>query len=232
MAERSVLLALHSVGLCVGGQSLLTDVGLQVARGERVVILGANGAGKSTLLKVANGVLAPTTGRVHAPPRNRQAHVFQRPALLRRSVFDNVCFPLAVQGIAAEQRQARAASAIAACGLDTFAARQAYTLSGGEQQRLAIARAWACQPDLLFADEPTANLAPGAVRDIEALLLRLHECGATLVMTTHQVAQARRMASRIVFVDAGRIVEDRPAREFFVEPESAAARSYLQGESL
>ena len=101
-----------------------------------------------------------------------------------------------------------------------------------EQQRLALARAWACKPKLLLADEPTANLAPAATREVERLIQSVQTQGTTLLLTTHNVAQAKRLAQRILFLDGGRIVEDRPAADFFVSPHSAAARSYLEGESL
>lgn len=232
MAERDVLLGLTGIAVSRDGNQLLADVKLAVAPGERVVVLGANGAGKSTLLKVANGVIAPDSGRVDAPPRTAQAHVFQRPAVLARSVFENVNFVLAVHGVAEPERSVRADRALLACDLASLRDRPARTLSGGEQQRLALACAWAGEPALLFADEPTANLAPASARAIEQLLLRLHGNGTTLVMTTHNVAQARRMATRIVFIDGGRVVEDRPTDEFFNGPESAAARAYLEGETL
>lgn len=232
MAETSVLLGLAGVTVSRDGAQLLADVQLTVTSGERVVVLGANGAGKSTLLKVANGVVMPDHGRVDSPPRTAQAHVFQRPAVLARSVFANVQFVLAAHGVDEPERSARVKRALLACDLASLRDRPARTLSGGEQQRLALAGAWACEPALLFADEPTANLAPVSARAIEQLLLRLHGNGTTLVMTTHNVAQARRMATRIVFVDGGRVVEDRSADEFFDRPESAAARAYLEGETL
>lgn len=232
MAERNVLLRLAGVGLRRGSACLLANVDLEMAAGERVVVLGANGAGKSTLLKVANGVIAPDRGQVAAPPRRAQALVFQRPAVLARSVLANVAFVLSVHGVPEPESSERARRALRACDLEPLLHRPARTLSGGEQQRLALACAWACEPALLFADEPTANLAPASVRAIEQLLLRLHSNGTALMMTTHNVAQARRMATRIVFIEAGCVVEDRPADAFFRGPESAAARSYLKGESL
>lgn len=232
MVKRNILLGLTGVAVTRDRALLLADVQLEVSAGERVVVLGANGAGKTTLLRVANGVIAPDSGRVDAPPRAAQAHVFQRPAVLTRSAAANVKFVLAVHGVAEPERSIRTDRALLACDLSGFRDRPARTLSGGEQQRLALACAWACEPALLFADEPTANLAPASARAIEQLLLRLHGNGTTLMMTTHNVAQARRMATRIVFIDGGRVVEDRPADAFFNGPESAAARAYLEGETL
>ena len=227
-----MLLSLKQVSVVVDGKALLSDISLEVHAGESIVVLGANGAGKTTLLKVCNGILAPAQGMLRTPTTLDQALIFQRPPLLARSVLDNVRFVLAVRGIAEPTRTARAREALAACALDRIESRQARLLSGGEQQRLALARAWVCKPKLLLADEPTANLAPGATREVEALMRAVQATGSTLVLSTHNVAQAKRLAHRIVFLDSGRIVEDRRAAEFFVSPHSAAAQSYLEGESL
>lgn len=232
MPDAPPLLQLIAVTVRRDGTSLLAEVPLTVSSGERVVILGANGAGKSTLLKVANGVIRPDSGRVIAPPRRAQAHIFQRPALLARSAIENVEFVLAAHGVAASDRTARAERTLHACDLASQRDRMARTLSGGEQQRLALACAWVLEPELLFADEPTANLAPVSARAVEHLLLQMHGNGATLVMTTHNVAQARRMATRVVYLDAGRLVEDSPAEKFFHGPVAPAARAYFEGETL
>ena len=230
--SRDVLLKLRGVSVTAGDKALLSGIDLEVRAGESIVVLGANGAGKTTLLKLCNGIFAPSLGAVDAPPAVEQALIFQRPALLARSVLDNVRFVLAVRGVTEPTRTHEAHAALVACNLDGIAARQARLLSGGEQQRLALARAWACKPKLLLADEPTANLAPAAARDLEQLVQALQAEATTLVLATHNVAQAKRLADRIVFLDEGRIVEDRPASEFFVSPQSAAARRYLEGESL
>lgn len=232
MREQSTILSLSAVSVSVVNTPLLVDIRLVVQAGERVVILGANGAGKSTLLKTCNNLIAPSLGELFAPPIRQQALIFQRPALLRRSVIDNVKFVLAARGVPEPLRSTEAELAIDACGLGAMTSRPAFALSGGEQQRLALARVWACRPGLLLADEPTANLAPAAMRDVENLLLAVEALGTTLVLTTHNIAQAKRLARRIVFLDSGRIVEDRPAPEFFASPNSVAARTYLAGESL
>ena len=232
MGDRSTLLSLTAVSVSVANAHLLSDINLLVQTGERVVILGANGAGKSTLLKACNGLIAPSRGELIAPPITQQALIFQRPALLRRTVIDNVKFVLAARGVSEPLRSSHAQRAIDACGLGAMAARPAFALSGGEQQRLALARVWACRPRLLLADEPTANLAPAAMRDVEHLLLAVEALGTTLVLTTHNIAQAKRLARRIVFLDGGKVVEDRPAVDFFASPRAASARTYLEGESL
>ena len=177
-------------------------------------------------------MIAPSKGELFAPPAKQQALIFQRPVLLRRTVIDNVKFVLAARGVPEPLCSSQAQQAIDACGLGAMTSRPAFALSGGEQQRLALARVWACRPRLLLADEPTANLAPVAMRDVENLLLAVEALGTTLVLTTHNIAQAKRLARRIVFLESGKIVEDRPAVEFFAAPDSAAARAYLAGESL
>lgn len=232
MREQSTLLSLSSVSVSVANTRLLADIDLVVTSGERVVILGANGAGKSTLLKACNGLIAPSKGELIAPPATQQALIFQRPAMLRRTVIDNVKFVLATRGVPEPLCSSQAQQAIDVCGLGAMASRPAFALSGGEQQRLALARVWACRPRLLLADEPTANLAPAAMRDVEHLLRAVEALGTTLVLTTHNIAQAKRFAHRIVFLEGGEIVEDRQAMGFFASPDSAAARTYLAGESL
>ena len=231
-AANDVLLRLNQVSVIVDAKPLLSEINLQIRAGESVVVLGANGSGKTTLLKLCNGILSATRGAAMIPTVADQALIFQRPPLLARSVFDNVRFVLAVRGVAEPGRTEQAHAALQACNLGAIAKRQARLLSGGEQQRLALARAWACKPKLLLADEPTANLSPAATREVERLIQAVQAAGTTLVLTTHNVGQAKRIATRVIFLDGGRIVEDCSATDFFMSPQSAAARSYLEGESL
>jgi tungstate transport system ATP-binding protein len=226
------IVSLQRVSFRVNGKTLLEDVSLDVQVGERVVILGANGAGKSTLLKLCASILEPSAGEISSAPLREQAFIFQRPAILRRSVLDNVRYVLRNRSMNEPECSARARLALEVTELTSFALQPAKTLSGGEQQRLALARAWACQPRLLLADEPTASLSPAAAREVERIIEAVHATGATLIFTTHNLAQAKRLAQRIVFLDGGRIVEDRPASEFFSAPQSGAARHYLEGETL
>lgn len=231
-APLAPLVALTKASVIVEGQSLLSEIDLTIREGESVVVLGPNGAGKSTLLKLCNAIISPSLGSVRTLPVHEQSLIFQRPALLQRTVLENVRFVLSIRGFAEPACSEQAQRALAACNLSATANQQARSLSGGEQQRLALARAWACKPRLLLADEPTANLAPAAMRDVETLLRAVQSESTTLVLTTHNIAQAKRLARRIVFLDGGRIVEDRPAVDFFASPRSAAARTYLEGESL
>jgi len=226
------LISLRQATVVSGDKALLSDITLDIRAGESVVVLGANGAGKSTLLKLCNEILLPTQGFVKTAPTADQALIFQRPPLLQRSVLDNVRFVLAAFGVAEPVCTERGLAALEACELGAIATRHARLLSGGEQQRLALARAWACKPKLLLADEPTANLAPAATREVERLIQAVQMTGTTLMLTTHNVAQAKRLAKRIIFLEGGRVAEDRPAANFFASPQSAAARSYLEGESL
>jgi tungstate transport system ATP-binding protein len=227
---------LGGVVVAHGSTPVLDHVDFRLDAGPRTVILGANGAGKSTLLRVLHGLVVPTAGTVRwagAGQRPRaQAMVFQRPVLLRRDAAANIRHALRLAGIRGEAADARVAAALQAAGLAHLARRNARSLSGGEQQRLALARAWALQPAVLFLDEPTANLDPAAARDVERIVLGIHALGATLAMTTHNLAQARRLAQRIVFLHAGRITEVTEAEAFFRAPSSPEGRQFLEGERL
>lgn len=230
-------LRLVRVDLAIDGREILSGIDLEIAPRATTMVLGPNGAGKSMLLRVAHGLVAPTAGTVaFAVPegriggRKRHAMVFQKPVMLRRSAVGNLTHALAAQGLGFTARRERAEAALTRFDLAALADRPARRLSGGEQQRLAIARAWALDPDLLFLDEPTSQLDPGNTRMIEAMLEGLKLEGRTLVTTTHDAGQARRLADRIVFIARGRIVEDRPAADFFRDPQSREARAWLAGD--
>jgi tungstate transport system ATP-binding protein len=227
-----MLIGLNDVSVALNDKTVLARVRLRVNAGERVIILGANGAGKSTLLRVAHGLIPCTEGTRTAIPAAQQAMLFQRPALLRRSAIENVKFALTARQIPAAQLDERANSALDACALSNLRDQFARSLSGGEQQRLALACAWGLHPRLLFADEPTASLDPNAVRAVESLLLALHAQGTALVMTTHSLAQAKRLAQRIIFLHLGTIKDDVPAAQFFAGEQSPEAKVFFEGERL
>ena len=229
-------LRLEGVGYAAAGETLLADVSLVLEPGRRLVVVGPNGAGKSLLLRLCHGLIAPSAGRVVWPGGGArpaaQAMVFQRPVLLRRSVAANLDYPLALRRLPRAERRERVAQALDRFGLAALADRPARGLSGGEQQRLALARAWAVRPEVLFLDEPTAALDVSATRIIEATILGLAGDGITVVMSTHDLGQARRLAERVVFLHRGRVVEEGAAAAFFAAPRTREARAFLAGELL
>ena len=219
-----------------GATRVLRDVDVAVDPRSRTFILGANGAGKSMLLRVLHGLVEPTRGRVtwgRATTRPAgQAMVFQRPVLLRRSAADNLRHALGLAGIRGAEAARRIDDALSSVGLAALADRPARVLSGGEQQRLALARAWALAPEVLFLDEPTASLDPPSARAVERIVSDIHALGTTIVMTTHQLAQAKRLADSVILLQEGRVAEHTPAAVFFREPRSAYGRAFLEGERL
>ena len=228
-------LCAEALGFSAGGAEILRDVSLTISAGAPTLLIGANGAGKSVLLRLLHGLLKPSAGRVFwAMPRDhaarRQAMVFQRPVLLRRSVLGNTLYPLILAGMAQQERLARAEEALALVGLADRAAYPARRLSVGQQQRLALARAAALQPEVLFLDEPSASLDPAATRAVEEIVLTLAQRGTKIVMTTHDLAQARRLAGDVVFLHRGLVLEQASAEAFFRQPASATARAFLRGE--
>ena len=235
MAERAIFpLEANGVSITLGSHAALSGVTFAIEAGRRAVVLGANGAGKSVLLRVLHGLLAPGTGDITwggsaARPRE-QAMVFQRPVMLRRSALANIEYALAVNGIDGPARAARAREAIGNVGLVHLASRAARVLSGGEQQRIALARAWALKPRALFLDEPTASLDPAAATEVERVIREIHAAGTTIVLTTHNLGFARRVADEILFLHQGRLTERTPADRFFTAPSSPEAAQFLQGE--
>lgn len=225
------VLALRGAGVQFGPKAVLSEVDLAVRRGEFVMLVGANGSGKSTLLRVLHGLVPLSRGeRVLAPAPPRIAMVFQRPFLLRLSVRANVELGLFLARVPRAQRRERAMKALARVGLAGEALRPARVLSGGQQQRLALARAWALQPDVLLLDEPTASLDPSATREVEALIRRVAADGVTVVMASHNLGQVRRLADRVVYLEAGRVHADVPTDAFFGGPLPEAAALFLNGE--
>ena len=238
--QAASILPLRAQGVCfeTRGRRLIDDISFTIRAGPRVMILGPNGAGKSLLLRLCHGLLSPSDGVIEwavAEPvrvRQQQAMVFQRPVLLRRSVAANAHFGLRLRGVPRRQRQEVVAEALRQGGLAHVANRAARVLSGGEQQRLALVRAWTLQPQVLFLDEPTAHLDPAATRAVEALLKQFHDSGTKLIMTTHDLGQARRLADEVLFLHCGRLLEHSPATSFFSQPQSAEAAAFLDGNLL
>lgn len=227
-------LVLDQVTFAVNGKTIIDRVSMEITEGPRTVILGPNGAGKSVLMRLCHGLFAPTSGSIswrgEANSRRRQAMVFQRPVMLRRSALANIVYGLKLAGVSPRERQLRARDVLEAVGLENVADRPARVLSGGEQQRLALARAWALGPEVLFLDEPTANLDPGSTREIESLIGQVRASGTKIIMTTHNLGQAKRLGDEILFLTDGRLVERSPVSQFFRQPASAEAAAFIRGE--
>jgi tungstate transport system ATP-binding protein len=226
-------LRLEGVSYAAGGRTLIERTSLTLEAGASTIVLGANGAGKSVLMRLMHGLLAPSSGRVAwqtEGPRRRQAMVFQRPVMLRRSALANVLYALDAAGVPAAQQLRLAREALEEVGLAHAAGRPARVLSGGEQQRLALARAWALHPEVLFLDEPTASLDPGATREIEAVIKAFDVSGTKIVMSTHSLGQARRLGDEIIFLHQGRVAERASVEAFFRQPASAEAAAFIKGE--
>jgi tungstate transport system ATP-binding protein len=209
-------------------RDIIKPLSLELAAGPSTIILGANGAGKSVLMRLMHGLLQPNTGTIAWSSAGRQAMVFQRPVMLRRSALANVAYALEVSGTA--QAEKIAMEALEEVGLAHVARRPARVLSGGEQQRLALARAWALHPEVLFLDEPTANLDPGATREIETLIKAFDAAGTKIVMSTHSLGQARRLGDEVMFLHQGRVAERAPIDRFFPQPASPEAAAFVKGE--
>ena len=229
---------LRARGLCfdAGGKRLIDHIDIAFQPHRRTVIMGANGTGKSLLLRLLHGLIRPTAGEVlwHGRPLDRegrrgQAMVFQRPVMLRRSVLANLRFALAVRGVGRADRTPRESEAIERARLADLANRPARVLSGGEQQRLAVARALISGPRVLFLDEPTASLDPASTHAVERQIREAHETGVTVVLVTHDVGQARRLGDDLIFLHAGRVVEAGPVPDVLDTPRSEASRAWLEG---
>ena len=236
MSASTILpLQLEGVGYAVDGRPLVEGISARFEAGPRTVILGPNGAGKSLLLRLCHGLLKPTAGRVEwmgpaaAQAGRRQAMVFQRPLMLGRSARANVEYPLKLREMPAAERRWRGTDALARTGLSALAGQPARRLSVGEQQRLALARAWVSEPEVLFLDEPTASLDPASTFAVEEIAQAIHRAGTKIIMTTHDLAQARRLADEILFLHRGQLLEHAPAADFFARPATIEAQAFLAG---
>jgi tungstate transport system ATP-binding protein len=217
--------------------TILDRVSLIFAPGTPTVLIGPNGAGKTTLLHAAMGLTTPSRGRItwgafENPPPPRRAIVFHRPAMLRRSAGGNIRFALRAAGVSRRERTKAADDLLAMVGLDYLADRPARRLSAGEQKRLALARALACDPTVLFLDEPTANLDPAAAKAIEDIIHAVSRRGIKVVLSTHDLGEARRLAGEVILLHRGRVIESGAAAIFFNAPQSAEGRKFIAGELL
>ena len=230
----NALLDLREADIAIGPACILHGVNLQLRAGERLALIGANGSGKSTLLRALHGLLPPLRGSLRRDAGARQAMVFQRPFLLRTTVRRNLELGLWLAGVPWKDARERVPTALERVGLPHVALRNARHLSAGQQQRVAFARAWSLRPDLLFLDEPTASLDPPSKRDVEALMAEFAQAGMTLVFASHNLGQVKRLATRVAYLEAGRILADLPVQAFFDRAQLAAvsreADLFLQGE--
>jgi len=230
-------LILQNVSYRVGDQALLDDVSLTISAGAPTAVLGPNGAGKSTLLQIAMGLMRPTSGIISWGGRSemtplRRAIVFQRPVMLRRTVRGNIIFALTQAGCPVDERETRLRSLLERVSLSDLADRPARRLSGGEQKRVALARALAREPDLLLLDEPTADLDPATTRAVEGIIADAASEGTKILMVSHDAAQVRRLAGDVHFLVKGRLRESASATTFFSEAASPLAQSFLRGDLL
>lgn len=229
-------LRLEDVSYGIDGRLLIDRFSLTLETGASTIVLGANGAGKSLLMRLMHGLIAPSSGTVTwhagvtAQARRLHAMVFQRPVMLRRSALANVTYALEVAGVPRRERGKMALEALGEVGLSTLANRPARVLSSGEQQRLALARAWALHPEVLFLDEPTANLDPAATREIETVIKAFDAGGTKIIMSTHNLGQARRLGDEVVFIHQGCLLERAPIDQFFTQPATAEAAAFIKGE--
>jgi tungstate transport system ATP-binding protein len=227
----------QNVTVSAGTVTILENITLTLASGPPTLVIGPNGSGKTTLLRAAMGLVRPSTGRItwgereNVPPV-RRAIVFQRPVMLRRSARSNISYALHSSGVSPAERKARIGEALALVGLEHVADRPARRLSGGEQQRLALARALARDPAVLFLDEPTASLDPAATKSVEDVIQTVTERGIKVIMSTHDIAEARRLAGEIVMLHRGRLIEAGAAMPFFNTPTTDETRKFLAGELL
>jgi len=225
------------VGILVGGVTILDRISIHISQGAPTILIGPNGSGKTTFLRVAMGLLSPSRGRVtwggrETSPLTRRAIVFQRPVTLRRSVSGNLGYALATAGVRRSERGRRIAELLSLVGLKGLESRPARRLSGGEQQRLALARALARDPAVLFLDEPTASLDPAATKAIEGIVRAISERGVKVVMATHDHGEARRLAGDIVLLHRGVVIESGPADAFFAGPATDEAKRFISGDLL
>lgn len=221
---------LHAIGVQFGQVQALSGCSLRIKAGERLALVGANGSGKSTLLRTLNGLVRPSSGSFQHDVQLRQAMLFQRPYMLRASVLNNVALGLWLGGVRWKEAKVQALAALERVGLEDLATRNAKALSGGQQQRVALARAWALKPQVLLLDEPTASLDPTAKREVERLMAEFADAGMTLIFSSHNLGQVKRLATRVIYLEHGRLVADLPTAAFFTGPVPAAAEAFLKGE--
>ena len=217
------------------GKHILGPIDLKIDKGDIAVILGPNGSGKTSLLKALHGILKPKEGTVRwsclkTESIRKQMFFFQTPIMLRRSVFENLTYPLLLRKISKEQANYQAARWLDRIDLRTSMQVPATRLSGGEKQKLALARALITEPEMLFLDEPCASLDGKTTYEIESLLQSCVANGTTIMMSTHDIGQAKRLAKNIYFLNKGLLESIQPAKTFFIKPLSRNASKFIAGD--
>ena len=229
-------LRLQNVSYQVASKTLIDNLSAEIQSSGVTIILGHNGAGKSLLLKLMHGVLQPSSGSLHwqnTQPDSQQywrTLVLQNPSFFERSVRFHLEFVLKISQTEKSQQQARIEHALDICGLSELHKRKVSSLSGGEIQRLSLARAWVLQPEVLLLDEPTVALDPPAAYQFETLVKQFRDSGSKIIMTTHDIPQAQRLADEVIFIYQGKLEEQANARTFFQAPTSTIAQHYLKGQ--
>jgi tungstate transport system ATP-binding protein len=230
----AVPIVLENLSFSPAGRRVIDGLSATIVTRGITAVIGPNGAGKSVTLRLMDGLLAADGGTIRFAERGlssvRRALVFQRPALVRASVAANVKLALAPMGLRSSVIRERVRTALERVGLSDRADDPARKLSGGEQQRLALARAWVSEPELLLLDEPTANLDPGATEAIETLIAAIAKAGTKVILVSHNLGQVARLAEDVLVLDRGRAVEHGPASQVLQTPRSPEARSYIKGE--
>jgi len=226
----------HNVDFSINGKKLIDNASCQLTKTGKTVVMGANGAGKSLFLRLIAGLIQPNSGTLHVCNGNPSSTgdvcismVFQNPILLRRTTFANVAYVLKQGGHRKQAIATKVDDALALAQLRDHAQTPARRLSGGEQQRLALARALVVCPDILLLDEATANLDPASTFIVENMVDEVSRTGTKIIFVTHDIRQTRRVADDILFIHNGRILAHKPAREFFRDPGSHQAQAYLDG---
>lgn len=247
--ETTVLFELKAVSVRFGHVEALKKIDLKILQGQRVALIGSNGSGKSTLLRVLNGLVGiknghtagQLTGAVKMDAKLRQAMLFQRPHMLRMSVQANVAMGLWLAGMRWAHAKTQALVGLARVGLQNEALRSAKTLSQGQQQRVGLARAWVnlfdpSRQNVLLLDEPTASMDPHAKREVEALMHDFAANNMTLVFSSHNLGQVKRLATHVAYLEHGKLLAYLPVNEFFdsekLRAVSLDADVFLKGETV
>lgn len=228
---------LQNVSIRRQGKTILSDLSFQIGGARSTIITGPNGAGKTTLLRLLHGMERTSQGTLSWSQNRdaalrKQALIFQTPAMLRRSVLDNLVYPLRLQKVSQGEAERRASQLAEKLELSPMLSRQARQLSGGEKQRLALARALVVDPALLLLDEPTSNLDGANKRQIETMLEHAMGGGTKIIMSTHDMGQAKRLAEEVIFLHEGSVLEKGDAAQFFKQPKTPQAQAYLRGDIL